>query len=72
MTLRRWKGTPTPRKAPIKGPAPLNPGSSAARAAGCTCSPVLNGYGRGQGSGRDNPMYMIANDCPRHRLDVTP
>jgi hypothetical protein len=46
------------------------PGSVAAVAQGCTCSPVLNRRGRGTLHG--DPPFYVSKECPIHGALHTP
>lgn len=50
---------------------PPNPGSDEARAEGCICAVIDNGYGRGAYGGKmlddhGQPMFWRRSDCPLH------
>lgn len=44
------------------------PGSKDAQAAGCTCNPIINNYGRGVE--QHPPTFDIRSNCPLHGSDV--
>lgn len=45
-----------------------NPGSNAAREAGCKCPVIDNGYGRGARPNPETgePLFWITEGCPLH------